>query len=260
VTLAVIAFVLGLLFGSFLNVCITRLPLHESIIRPRSHCPRCAHALAWYDNVPLVSFALLRGRCRQCSVAISRRYPLVEFAVAVFWFACVLLFGPTIQAFRTAVLCWLLIGLFVTDIETYTLPDALTIPGVALGFAFAAAAAPAGHRLAGFAHAVITACVFAGLFLAIRKLYWLWRRKEGMGLGDIKLIALIGSFLLFSRTTVALFVAVLAASLFSVVLVIRKKADAGQVRIPFGTFLAAGGLISAFAGSRILDWYLRFFY
>jgi leader peptidase (prepilin peptidase) / N-methyltransferase len=260
VTLAVIAFVLGLFFGSFLNVCIARLPHHESIVRPRSHCPRCGRALAWYDNVPLASFALLRGRCRQCGVAISPRYPLVEFAVAVSWFTCVLLFGPTTQAVLTAVLCWLLIGLFVTDIETYTLPDALTIPGVALGLAFAAADAPPDHRLAGFAHAVIAACVFAGLFLAIRTLYWLWRRKEGMGLGDIKLIALIGSFLLFSHTTVALFVAVLSASLFSVALVIRKKADAGQTRIPFGAFLAAGGLISAFAGSRILDWYFSFFY
>jgi leader peptidase (prepilin peptidase)/N-methyltransferase len=260
VTLAVIAFVLGLLFGSFLNVCIARLPLHESIVRPRSHCPRCGNTLAWYDNVPLISFTLLRGRCRQCSVAISSRYPLVELAVAVSWFVCVLLFGPTIQAVRTAVLCWLLIGLFITDIETYTLPDALTLPGVALGFGFAAAAAPAGHRLAGLAHAVIAACVFVGLFLAIRTLYWLWRRKEGMGLGDIKLIALIGSFLPFSRTIVALFVAVLAASFFSVALVIKKKADAGQTRIPFGAFLAAGGLISAFAGSRILDWYLSFFY
>jgi leader peptidase (prepilin peptidase)/N-methyltransferase len=260
VTLAVIAFVLGLLFGSFLNVCIARLPLHESIVRPRSHCPRCGHTLSWYDNVPLVSFTLLRGRCRQCSAAISPRYPLVEFAVAVSWFVCVLLLGPTIQAVHTAVLCWLLIGLFVTDIETYTLPDTLTIPGVALGLAFAAADAPPGHRLAGLTDAVIAACVFAGLFLAIRTLYWLWRRREGMGLGDIKLVALIGSFLLFSGTAVALVAAVLAASLFSVALVIRKKADAGQTRIPFGAFLAAGGLISAFAGSKILDWYFSFFY
>jgi leader peptidase (prepilin peptidase)/N-methyltransferase len=259
VTLAVIACVLGLLFGSFLNVCIARLPLHESIIRPRSRCPRCAHAIAWYDNVPLVSYAFLRGRCRQCSAAISPRYPLVEFAVAGYWLACVLVFGPTIQAVRMAVLSWLLIGLLVTDIETYTLPDALTLPGIAAGLAFVAAVAPPGHRLGGFAHAAIAACVFAGLFLAIRTLYWLWRRKEGMGLGDVKLIALIGSFLLVTHTAVALFVAVLAASLFSLALVIGKKADAGKTRIPFGAFLAAGALISAFAGSRILDWYFSLF-
>lgn len=214
--------------------------------------------IAWYDNIPLISFAFLRGRCRHCGVRISLRYPAVEFAVAASWAASVIVFGPTMQAARIAVLCWLLIGLLVTDIETYTLPDALTLPGIAAGLAFAAAVAPMGHRLAALAHAALAAGIFATLFLAIRVLYWLIRRNEGMGLGDIKLIAMIAPFLLFTHTAVALFAAVLTASLFSITLVALSKVNI-QSRIPFGAFLAAGSLISAFYGTHVLDWYLGFF-
>lgn len=215
--------------------------------------------IASYDNIPLLSYAFLRGHCRHCNARIAPRYPLVEFAVAASWAASLIVFGPTIQAARFAVFCWLLIGLLVTDIETYTLPDALTFPGIAAGLAFSAAVAPTSHRLAATAHAAIAACIFAGLFLAIRILYWLIRRSEGMGLGDIKLIALIGSFLLISHTAVALFAAVLTASLFSLSLVALRKAN-DRTRIPFGAFLAAGGLLSAFYGTRILDWYFGFFH
>ncbi len=214
--------------------------------------------IAWHDNIPLLSFAFLRGHCRHCNARISPRYPLVELAVAASWAASVIVFGPTIQGARVAVLCWLLIGLLVTDIETYTLPDALTLPGIAAGLAFSAAVAPAAHQLAALVHAALAAGIFAGLFLAIRALYWFIRRSEGMGLGDVKLIALIASFLLFSHAALALFTAVLAASLFSLTLVARSKANV-KSRIPFGAFLAAGGLFSVFYGTRVLDWYLGFF-
>ena len=258
-TLAVIAFVLGLLFGSFLNVCISRLPQHESVAHPRSRCPRCAATIAWYDNVPLLSYALLRARCRHCRATISWRYPAVEFAVALAWAACALLFGPTLDAARIGVLCWFLIGLFFTDLETYTLPDALTIPGLGIGLIFAFAGAPGEHRAMALAHSALSAMLFAGFFLLVRGIYWLARRKEGMGLGDVKLVAMMGAFLLISHTAVALFAAVLAASLVSIVLVIARKADAGQTRIPFGAFLSAGGILSAFAGTQILMWYLSFY-
>lgn len=192
-------------------------------------------------------------------MSISWRYPAVEFAVAAAWFACVFVWGPT-YAVRIAALCWFLIGLFFTDIETYTLPDALTIPGIGIGLAFAFAGAPSDHRLIALAHATLAAVLFAAFFLLIRAIYWLARRREGMGLGDVKLIALMGAFLLISHTAVALFAAVFAASLLSIVLIIRKRADAAQTRIPFGAFLAAGGLLSAFVGTRILMWYFNFFF
>jgi leader peptidase (prepilin peptidase)/N-methyltransferase len=260
VTLVITAFVLGLLFGSFLNVCISRLPHHQSIAHPRSRCPRCAKTIAWYDNVPLLSYVLLRARCRHCQARISWRYPAVEFAVATSWVVCVFQFGPTLHAVRIALLCWFLIGLFFTDIETYTLPDALTIPGLILGLTLAFAGAPTGHRLTALAHSALAALLFAAFFLLVRGLYWLARRKEGMGLGDVKLIAMMGAFLLISHTAIALFAAVLAASFLSLVLVILKRASAAQTRIPFGAFLAAGGITSAFAGTQILMWYLSLFF
>ena len=176
------------------------------------------------------------------------------------WAACAFFFGPTLYAIRIAALCWFLIGLFFTDLETFTLPDALTIPGLVIGLIFAFASAPHDHKMAALAHSALSAMLFAAFFLLVRGIYWLARRKEGMGLGDVKLVAMMGAFLLISHTAVALFAAVLAASLISIVLVIAKRADASQTRVPFGAFLAAGGLLSSFAGTQILMWYLSFYF
>lgn len=142
------------------------------------------------------------------------------------------------------------------DIETYTLPNAMTIPGVVTGLAFSIAIAPDGGRLGTLARAVLTAAIFCLAFLTARWLYWILRKSEGMGLGDIKMIALLSVFLLFAHTALALFIAIMTAALYSLALLIFKKADGGRARIPFGAFLAVGGVASAFFGSEILGWYL----
>jgi leader peptidase (prepilin peptidase) / N-methyltransferase len=305
-----IAFILGLLFGSFLNVCISRLPQHESIVHPRSRCPQCKAAIRWYDNVPLVSWLLLRGRCRDCKQAIPWRYPLVELAVGLwflyagelFWSATHL--DPTIRAtgipFPTesqitiyligliglAILGSLLIGLMVMDWQTLLLPDAFTLTGIAIGlfltFVRAAFLGPtedqvvlSNHHitltspggvtdhgnvfLTGPEHLIFgriaAICGAALILLLIRWLYKAIRHREGMGLGDVKLLAMIAAFLGFWPAILALFIGVLTATIYGVLLLIRGKVNAVS-KLAFGSFLAIGGLISAQYGNRLIDMYI----
>lgn len=292
-------FLAGLLFGSLLNVCIVRLPRHESIVRPRSHCVECGHLVRWYDNVPVLSWLVLRGRCRDCGAGISWRYPAVEVAVGM-WFALgglrlseVLAAGPAADATGIvsvvgfAALGFLLIGLMVMDWRTMRLPDAFTLTGIGVGFVLTCAQAfflPAGsgdihlnpsHQLRMSSPgsfqaqgdvfltgtelmvleriAAITGAAL--LLLAIRKMYKAVRRQEGMGLGDVKLLAMIAAFLGFGQTMLALFAGVVAASLYGTWLLARGRAGA-KTRMPLGSFLAAGGLFAALFGERLVGWYL----
>jgi leader peptidase (prepilin peptidase)/N-methyltransferase len=298
-----IGFVLGLLFGSFLNVCITRLPRRESVVHPRSRCPQCGAAIRWYDNIPVISWLLLRGDCRDCKAAIPWRYPLVEFATGL-WFAAVAfrcsvhsLVGMYVQlstewyvtlvlaGLGIAILGFLLIGLMVMDWQTNLLPDAFTFWGSAIAFVLvciqAAFLGPtedqvilSNHHiqltspgsvidhgnvfLTGPEHFIlgrITAiCGAALLLIFIRWLYKALRHREGMGLGDVKLIALIAAFLGFWPAILALFLGVLLASAYAVFLLLRGKANR-TTRLAFGSFLAIGGLVAAQYGSRLIDMY-----
>ena len=172
--LIVIAIViLGLIFGSFLNVCIARLPRHESIVRPRSRCPRCGAAIAAWDNIPVLSYLLLGGRCRACRKPISWRYPAVEFLLPILWLLCWVEFGLTIRGVGMAVLCFLLLGLAVMDAETMRLPDAFTLPGILLGIVYSGAICGKWARCA--ALSLGWAASFAGLILAVAGIYWLLR-------------------------------------------------------------------------------------
>jgi leader peptidase (prepilin peptidase)/N-methyltransferase len=297
------AFLVGLLFGSLLNVCIARLPLHESIVTPRSHCPRCGAMIHWYDNIPVLSFILLRAKCRRCKARIPWRYPLVELAVGL-WF-CIsfadlyshyslrhCLGNPpnhgdiplTISAFALALLGFLLIGLLVMDWRTHTLPDAFTLTGTAIGFALtcvqALFLAPGegdihlrhSMRMSSPGSMVAQGDVFltgpealvlgrigaivaaAGLVLLIRWLYKKLRGREGLGLGDAKLMAMIAAFLGFWPAMLTLFVGVILCAAYAVALLARRRAD-GKTRLPLGTFLSIGGLLAALFGPRIIDWY-----
>jgi len=300
VILEVSVFVVGLLFGSFLNVVIARVPRGESVVSPRSRCPECGHAIRWYDNVPVLSWLVLRGRCRDCRSPISSRYPLVELGVAV-WFALAfgvvanrLLHGADVDFALVlhhvgdAVLGWLLIGLAVIDWEHQILPDVLTWPGIVVGFFltcthaiflapgeydFVWANAPninsanAGEStgnvfLTGPEHLVygrLLAVVSAFLILyVIRVVYRLVRKRDGMGLGDAKLLAMIAAFIGFAPSVVALFIGVLLATVYAVGLLARGKAGAAT-RLPFGSFLAVGGLVAALTGTRLVDAYLALF-
>lgn len=285
VSLFVVLF--GLAFGSFLNVCITRLPRHESIVRPRSRCPKCHAEIRARDNVPILSWILLRGRCRACGWRIPWRYPAIEFATAALLLLCFLRFGLTVDGVGMAVLCFLLLGLAVMDAETMRLPDAFTWPGIALGLVwsalllpierglppalrlsagfgifFAGKRQPAFWRMAvpGFVASALWALLAALLILAIRWLYWLVRHREGMGLGDAKLLAMIAAWLGPMMTLLTLFLAVLFAVYVGVLwAALRARRDVGTMRLPFGSFLCAAAIYAIFAGEPILEWYLRFF-
>lgn len=298
-----VAFVLGLLFGSFLNVCIARLPRHESIVHPGSHCPHCHAPIRWYDNIPVASWLLLKARCRHCHQSISAQYPLVELSVAA-WFAIVTRHAVSAVAAANAstpiarfliaetdiaVLGFLLIGLLVMDWQTLRLPDAFTLSGIAIGvFLICTQAiflAPGeaqvvlnpthqlrlsspgsfisrGNVFLTGPEALIfgrlaAICAVALLLLLIRWMYKALRHREGMGLGDIKLLAMIAAFLGFWPTILALFAGVLTATLYAVILLVRGRASAAT-RLPFGSFLSVGGLIAALFGDRLIEIYTAF--
>jgi leader peptidase (prepilin peptidase) / N-methyltransferase len=259
----------GLAFGSFLNVCISRLPRHESVVAPRSRCPRCLTPILNHDNIPLLSWITLRGRCRTCRARISVRYPLVEATTAALFLLCYLEFGLTLRGIGKAVLCWMLLGLAATDAETMLLPDALTLPGIALGVVYSSFQLYGGDMPIFQPHAVAMSLFWAGcaaaLILVIRELYWLVRRREGIGLGDAKLTAMIAACLGPEQAALVLFLGVICAAAYGLGLIAwrRKHGSAGGklvVRIPLGAFLCAAGILAIFEGNSILAWYLGFFH
>jgi leader peptidase (prepilin peptidase)/N-methyltransferase len=255
ITAAVIA---GLTFGSFLNVCIVRLPAHQSIVTPASHCPHCDAPIFAWDNIPVISWVALQGHCRNCKENISPQYPLVELATAALFVACMLHTGATWQTLIDAVACFLLLGLAVMDWRTMLLPDAFTLPGIAAAFLLRVFA-PGNHFRSRVAmHVLGDAAISAALLLMVWTLYRVVRRREGLGLGDVKLLAMIAAFLGLAVTLFAFFVGVLSAALFAVFLMMMRRAR-GSDRIPFGSFLAAAGIAAIFIGRPAIAWYLSSF-
>ncbi|MGC9199631.1 MAG: prepilin peptidase [Acidobacteriaceae bacterium] len=296
------AFLLGLLLGSFLNVCISRLPKHQSILRPRSHCPGCLHTIAWYDNIPILSWILLRSRCRSCRQPIAWRYPLVELGFSLWLTLAARTAYPLLQpnlpngallniwidTISLAILGFLLIGLLVMDWQTYTLPDAFTLSGSAIGLLLicvrAAYLLPNSYHLLVNSsnlirsvgggqdedHMVLSEPVhlilgrlsamalWAAILLLIRFAYKRLRQREGLGMGDIKLAAMITSFLGFWLSAFALFVGVILCALYAGALIARHRAEA-TTRLPLGSFLCIGGLIAAIFGAPAMAWYVSLF-
>lgn len=240
----------GLVVGSYLNVLVHRLPLGESTVRPRSRCPACGAAIRARDNLPVVSWLLLRGRCRDCGARISPRYPLIEAATGALFAACVVRFGFAPEALAAATLGALLVALAAIDLDHFLLPDKLTIPGIAFGLA-AQWLVPSGSLVVGLRGALVG----AGLLLAIAGAWELARGVEGMGLGDVKMLAMIGAFLGAGGVVVTLVFATFAGSAVGLVLVARRGGDL-QAQLPFGVFLAAGGLVALFAGAPLVASYL----
>ena len=290
---------IGLLFGSFLNVCISRLPRHQSVVRPRSRCPQCGAAIRWYDNIPILSWLLLRARCRNCKAAIPWRYPLVELAVAI-WFLQIgvsiaqqisvvaggwyMNFG--IDEVGLLVLGFLLIGLMVMDWQTMILPDSFTLGGLAAALFLVCAKAlclrpnedqvilsnhhiqltsPGGvtdHGNLFFTGPenlifgrIAAICGAALLLLIIRWVYRAVRHRDGMGLGDVKLLAMIAAFLGFWPAILSLFLGTLAAAIYGAILLARGRAGATS-RLAFGSFLCIGGLVSALFGNHLINMYI----
>jgi leader peptidase (prepilin peptidase) / N-methyltransferase len=258
----IFAGLLGLAFGSFLNVCIWRLPRHESVAAGRSRCPECGAAIRAWDNVPLLSFLHLRGRCRDCGARISWRYPAIELATAALWVLCWLEFGVSVQGIGMAVFCFLTLGLAGMDAETLLLPNAFTLPGILLGVIYSTGICdgdwPSRLRCTGLSLAW-AACA-AALILAIRGIYWLIRRREGMGLGDAKLLAMIAAWLGPANALLTLFLAVVGGALYGILWVAARKGHGGgSARLPLGSFLCAAAIYSAFQGQAAVDWYLSLF-
>jgi leader peptidase (prepilin peptidase)/N-methyltransferase len=282
---------LGLAFGSFLNVCLSRWPEGESIVQPRSHCRSCTHTLAWWENVPLLSWLILRGRCRNCRAWIGWRYPLVEFTVAALWaltawqyllwalepdLPASFVYSGTLDALGRMIFCWLLVALAALDAENLWLPDWITLPGIALGFLFTLGKAAFGGvtlLTGGFGstgHAIFRAAALSliaillagGLILLIRWVYWLIRRREGIGLGDAKLMALLGAWLGLPGALLAFGVGVMLGALAALILLAIPSAHSGDSawalkKLPLGTFLCIGGIVSGLWGEPIIAAYLR---
>lgn len=248
--LDLVAAVLGLAVGSFLNVVIHRVPRGTSLIRPGSRCPYCDGPVRALDNVPILSWLLLRGRCRRCGAPISARYPALEALTAVLFVACVERFGFTMQALAAVVFCCLLVVLAAIDLEHFLLPDRITFPGIALGWL-------AQYWLpTSLIEAVVGALVGAGvLILLINAWYWL-RDEESMGLGDVNMLAMIGAFLGWQGVVSTLFVASLLGAVTGLTLVATRRLTL-KGKLPFGFFLALGGLVSLFVGEALIGWYVR---
>jgi len=259
ILLGVYAAVLGLIVGSYLNVVIYRLPRGISTVLPRSRCPGCGAAIRALDNVPVVSYLLLGGRCRVCGARISWRYPLIEGATAALFLASFLRFGFSVEAPAAALFCALMLVLAVIDVDHMILPDALTWPAVALGLLlqpFLPWARLWEGPWGAWAGSALGALLGAGILLAVWLGWYLIRHEEGMGLGDVKMLAAIGAFLGWQGVLVSLFFAALSGALVGLALMAWGRLGA-KAKLPFGAFLALGGLVALFAGEPIVQAYAR---
>ena len=263
---AIVALLFGLIIGSFLNVCIHRWPRGRSVVRPRSHCVRCRKTIAWYDNIPVVSYIVLGGKCRHCGRHISMRYPLVELGTGLLFFYFVWTLGLTAAALKMCLFCAMLVALVFSDLEKRILPDELTLGGAIIGLVFAIFVAVPditaqailwmfGFNVTGTAQSVAEA-VFGSLLPAL----FLWgggwlyekiRHREGLGLGDVKLIIMVGSFLGLRGALLTLILGSITGSILGYGYIKFTHRDAATYELPFGTFLGVAGLVVAMANLKI---------
>jgi leader peptidase (prepilin peptidase) / N-methyltransferase len=271
--IAAIIFLFGLVIGSFLNVCILRIPNSKSIVLPPSHCPSCGTSIKPYDNIPVVSWLVLAGRCRKCKVRISAMYPMVELGTGLLFVACYLVFGLNAEALKWAIFGALMIVLTVTDLRERILPDKVNFVGLGLGLLLSFFTRPvdgtatwlANHVFAypppdavlSFGDALIGAGVASGLLWLVAEGYFRARGREGMGLGDVKMMAMAGAFLGLQRALLTILAGSLLGSVIGIAVIAigRKGRD---FELPFGTFLGAGAMLVVFFGSAALDWYRAF--
>lgn len=251
------AFAIGATVGSFLNVVIHRYPREESIVFPGSHCPTCNAPIRWYDNLPILSFLILRARCRSCRAPIAVRYVLIELANALFYLAIYLRTGPTIAFLPIAAIVSMTIVLIFIDLEIQILPDVIDLPGLAIGLIAAAMSlAPADSDLAiagTFTESAIGAISGAGILLAIAGAYKLLRHVEGMGLGDVKMMAMIGSIVGWRWLFAVFMVASVLGAIAGLALAARSR-DGLRTALPFGVFLGLSMLGILFFGTSLLQW------
>ena len=264
------AFLLGLVIGSFLNVCILRIPADKSIVLPASSCPKCGKGIAPYDNIPVLSWIFLGGKCRNCKTKISAMYPAVELLTGLLFLGCYLVFGLSVDALKWAVFAALLVVLTITDLRERILPDEVnffalgagllfsfftkSLDGTALWFSNRWFDFPPPQMALSFADAVLGAIAGSGLLWIVAEGYFRIRGREGMGLGDVKMMAGVGAFLGLKRTMMTVLLGSLLGSVIGIVLIAVSK-KGRDYELPFGTFLGAGALLVVFFGTPALHWY-----
>jgi leader peptidase (prepilin peptidase)/N-methyltransferase len=263
-------FLLGLVIGSFLNVCILRIPAGKSIVLPASSCPKCGKAIAAYDNIPVLSWLILGGKCRHCKVKISAMYPAVELLTGLLFVACYLAFGLTVDTLKWAAFAALLVVLTITDLRERILPNAVNFFGLGIGLLFSFFTKstdgtalwlanrwfefPPPMPVLSFADAILGTVAGSGLLWVVAEGYFRLRGREGMGLGDVKMMAAIGAFIGIKRTLMTILMGSLLGSVIGILLIaISKKGR--DYELPFGTFLGAGALLVLFFGTPALRWY-----
>ena len=246
----VFAALFGAVIGSFLNVCIHRLPRGTSIVWPASACPNCGRGLSWFENIPVVSYACLRGRCRTCRMPISVRYAIIEAVTAAMFALGWWYYGPGPMLASRLVFGCALVVLFAIDLEHHLLPNVITLPGIAVGLVFSFVAEP------GWRASLIGIVIGGGVLFLIAEVYYRVRHEEGLGMGDVKMLAMIGAFVGWKLTLMALVLASFAGTIIGLALIATRRGTM-KYALPFGTFLAIGAAVSATVGPMVLDWYLR---
>ncbi len=246
----IVVFVFGACIGSFLNVCIFRLPAGRSIVRPGSSCPKCGHRLSWWENIPILSYLILRAKCHRCQAPISVQYPLVEALTGTLTLALWQKFGPTPQFMIYFPFIASLLVISFIDLEYQVIPDTLSLPGILLGIACSFL-----NPDLKWYDSIIGAILGGGVLFSIAAGYLLLTKKEGMGGGDIKLLAMIGAYLGWRALPLVIFISAAAGSVIGIGIILLSKAGR-QSPIPFGPFLSAAAVLTLFYGDQIWAWYL----
>ncbi len=244
------AFLFGSVVGSFLNVCICRMPKDESVVSPPSHCPYCPYQIRWYDNIPLVSYLLLRGKCRGCGAHISLQYPLVELLNGVLTLLLFLRFGPTPVFGVLFLFCSALVVITFIDIEHQIIPDEISLSGIVVGFILSFFLK--GHT---WLNSLMGILLGGGTLLLVAYAYQRFTGKDGMGGGDIKLLAMMGAFLGWKAVPFIIFAGSLVGSVVGISIMVLQKKDS-KLAIPFGPYLAFGAVLYIFYGKTLIRWYL----
>jgi leader peptidase (prepilin peptidase)/N-methyltransferase len=268
--IGIFVFLFGLIIGSFLNVCILRIPSGKSIVLPASACPKCGEAIRPYDNIPVFSYLLLGGKCRGCKTKISPMYPLVELLTGILFLGCFYAFGIGVETEKWAAFSAIMVVLVFTDLRERILPDVVNFTGFAIGLIFSLFTKPtdgtalwiANHLfdypppapVLSLVDAILGAAVGSGLLWLVSEAYFRLRGREGMGLGDVKMMLMAGAFLGAKRTLLTILAGSLLGSVLGVAIILARRKDA-DYELPFGTFLGAGALLVVFFGTPLVNWY-----
>jgi leader peptidase (prepilin peptidase)/N-methyltransferase len=251
--LPLFAFLFGLAWGSFLNVVIHRLPRRQSLVRPRSRCPACGKPVAAFDNVPLLSYVLLRGRCRGCKAWISPRYPLIEASVAAASLASFLRHGASLEYVAELMFVAAMLALVFIDYDHQILPNAITLPGTVVALALS------GPREAmSFTNSLLGAALGAGLLFLVSEAYFRVRKIEGLGFGDVKMMGMVGAFVGWKGVLLTLFLGSLSGTLVGIFVLASRGGDM-RTKLPFGTFLGLGAIATVYIGPPLISWYSGLF-